>query len=211
MFFMGTYTPKLDDKGRLFLPAKFRDRLAEGIVVTQGQENCLVVWPTDVFMEEANRARATPMTVKSAREYARVLFAGADEGALDKQGRIGIPANLRDYAGLDKRRRRHRRHGPDRDLGPRPLAGVLHRCPAEVRRARRGAGAATRLHQQPAPTQQHTAHAQGQVSCPPLTASWDHFPGSRRRLPRESGQGPGPADPFRDTAPPVGPRAEGRA
>ena len=102
MFFMGTYTPKLDDKGRLFLPAKFRDRLGEGLVVTQGQENCLVVWPTDVFMEEANRARATPMTVKSAREYARVLFAGADEGALDKQGRIGIPAHLREYADLDK-------------------------------------------------------------------------------------------------------------
>ncbi len=58
MFFMGTYTPKLDDKGRLFLPAKFRDRLAEGLVVTQGQENCLVVWPTDVFMEEARRPRA---------------------------------------------------------------------------------------------------------------------------------------------------------
>nr|NYG10503.1 MraZ protein [Nocardioides lianchengensis] len=70
--------------------------------MTQGQENCLVVWPTDVFMEEATRARATPMTVRSAREYARVLFAGADEGALDKQGRIGIPANLREYAGLDK-------------------------------------------------------------------------------------------------------------
>ncbi len=46
MFFMGTYTPKLDEKGRLFLPAKFRERLSEGLVVTQGQENCLVVWPT---------------------------------------------------------------------------------------------------------------------------------------------------------------------
>ncbi len=102
MFFMGTYTPKLDEKGRLFLPAKFRDRLAEGLVVTQGQENCLVVWPTDVFMEEARRAQATPMTVRGARDYARVLFAGADEGSLDKQGRIGIPATLREYAGLDR-------------------------------------------------------------------------------------------------------------
>jgi len=102
MFFMGTYTPKLDEKGRLFLPAKFRDRLAEGLVVTQGQENCLVVWPTDVFMAEAQRAQATPMTVRGARDYARILFAGADEGALDKQGRIGIPAPLREYAGLDR-------------------------------------------------------------------------------------------------------------
>ncbi len=102
MFFMGTYTPRLDEKGRLFLPAKFRDRLAEGLVVTQGQENCLVVWPSDVFMQEAQRARATPMTNRSAREYARVLFAGADEGQLDKQGRISIPANLREYASLEK-------------------------------------------------------------------------------------------------------------
>lgn len=102
MFFMGTYTPRLDEKGRLFLPAKFRDRLSEGLVVTQGQENCLVVWPTDVFMQEAQRARATPMTNRSAREYARVLFAGADEGQLDKQGRISIPATLRDYASLEK-------------------------------------------------------------------------------------------------------------
>lgn len=102
MFFMGTYTPKLDDKGRLFLPAKFRDGLSEGLVVTQGQENCLVVWPHGVFMEEARRAQSTPMTVRGARDYARVLFAGADESALDKQGRIGIQASLRDYAGLER-------------------------------------------------------------------------------------------------------------
>ena len=58
MFFMGTYTPKLDEKGRLILPAKFRDRLSEGLVVTQGQEKCLDVFPSDVFVEEADRARA---------------------------------------------------------------------------------------------------------------------------------------------------------
>jgi len=102
MFFMGTYTPKLDDKGRLFLPAKFRDRLAEGLVVTQGQENCLVVWPEDVFMQEAQRAQQTPMTQRGARDYARVLFAGAEQGTPDKQGRVSIPPLLRAYAGLDK-------------------------------------------------------------------------------------------------------------
>ena len=102
MFFMGTYTPKLDDKGRLFLPAKFRDRLAEGLVVTQGQENCLVVWPADVFMAEAQRAQSTPMTSRGARDYARVLFAGAEEATPDKQGRIGVPAHLREYAGLER-------------------------------------------------------------------------------------------------------------
>lgn len=102
MFFMGTYTPKLDDKGRLFLPAKFRERLSEGVVVTQGQENCLVVWPEDVFMAEAQRAQQTPMTNRGARDYARVLFGGAEQGTPDKQGRIGISPLLRAYAGLDK-------------------------------------------------------------------------------------------------------------
>ena len=75
MFFMGTYTPKLDEKGRLFLPAKFRDALAEGLVITQGQDNCLTVWPEQTFMAEAARAQATPMTNKDARDYRRVLFA----------------------------------------------------------------------------------------------------------------------------------------
>ena len=102
MFFMGTSRPKLDEKGRLFLPAKYRDRLAEGVVVTQGQENCLVVWPTDVFMQEARRAHATPMTNRGARDYARMLFGQAEQGSLDKQGRITIPSALRDYAELDK-------------------------------------------------------------------------------------------------------------
>jgi MraZ protein len=102
VFFMGTYTPRLDEKGRLFLPAKFRDRLAEGLVVTQGQENCLVVWPEDVFMQEAQRAQQTPLTQRGARDYARVLFAGAEQGKPDKQGRIGISPVLRAYAGLDK-------------------------------------------------------------------------------------------------------------
>ncbi len=102
MHFMGTYTPKLDEKGRLFLPAKFRDRLGEGIVVTQGQESCLVVWPQDVFDAEADRVSARPQTSKSARAYTRMLFSSGSEGSLDKQGRIGIPTTLRDYAGLDR-------------------------------------------------------------------------------------------------------------
>ena len=100
MFFMGTYTPRLDEKGRLFLPAKFRSRLSEGVVVTQGQENCLVVYPEDVFMQEAARAQQQSMTQRGARDYRRVLFAGADQGVPDKQGRISIPPALRAYAGL---------------------------------------------------------------------------------------------------------------
>lgn len=102
MRFMGTFTPKLDEKGRLFLPAKFRDRLAEGVVVTQGQENCLVVWPPEVFDREADRAAEKPMTSKAARGYQRTFFSGGDEVTPDKQGRISISAALRDYADLDR-------------------------------------------------------------------------------------------------------------
>ncbi len=102
MRFMGTFTPKLDEKGRLFLPAKFRDRLAEGVVVTQGQENCLVVWPPEVFDREADRASEKPMTSKAARGYTRTFFSGGDEVVPDKQGRIGISAHLRQYADLER-------------------------------------------------------------------------------------------------------------
>ena len=102
MRFMGTFRPKLDEKGRLFLPAKFRDRLAEGVVVTQGQENCLVVWPPEVFDREADRAQEKPLTSKAARGYARIFFAGGDEVTPDKQGRICISAPLRQWAGLER-------------------------------------------------------------------------------------------------------------
>ena len=102
MFFMGTYTPKLDEKGRLFLPAKFRDQLTEGLVVTRGQEFCLTVWPMDDFMELTRKAQEAPVTVKGARDYTRFLFAGASEEKPDKQGRITISPMLGEYASLDR-------------------------------------------------------------------------------------------------------------
>lgn len=102
MFFMGTYTPKLDDKGRLILPAKFREQLAEGLVVTQGQEKCLDVWPEPVFMAEAERAQARGMTSRMGRDYARMLFASAEQGAPDKQGRISLTPALREYAAITR-------------------------------------------------------------------------------------------------------------
>ena len=102
MYFLGTYTPKLDDKGRLILPAKFRDRLAKGLVVTQGQENCLDVWPEDVFNTTAAIAQSRGMTARRDRAYSRTLFATAEEGKPDKQGRITLTPLLRAYAGLTK-------------------------------------------------------------------------------------------------------------
>jgi MraZ protein len=90
--FFGTYTPKLDDKGRLFLPAKFRDELAEGLVVTRGQERCLTVWSMEDFGRLTDRLREAPVTQKSTRDYVRMLFAAASQEVPDKQGRINIPS-----------------------------------------------------------------------------------------------------------------------
>ncbi len=100
--FFGTYTPKLDDKGRLFLPAKFRDQLAEGLVVTRGQERCLTIWSLEGFEGLTARLREAPVTNKATRDYVRMLFAAASQETPDKQGRISIPAVLRDYASLSK-------------------------------------------------------------------------------------------------------------
>jgi MraZ protein len=100
--FFGTYTPKLDDKGRLFLPAKFRDDLAEGLVVTRGQERCLTVWSMADFGRLTDRLREAPVTNKGTRDYVRMLFAAASQEVPDKQGRISIPSVLREYAALTK-------------------------------------------------------------------------------------------------------------
>ncbi|HEV8055585.1 MAG TPA: division/cell wall cluster transcriptional repressor MraZ [Nocardioidaceae bacterium] len=100
--FLGTHTPRLDDKGRLFLPAKFRDELQGGLVITAGQERCLYVWSMEEFVALTEQMRSAPVTNKRARDYMRVLFAGASNEVPDKQGRITIPPTLRTYAGLDR-------------------------------------------------------------------------------------------------------------
>lgn len=100
--FLGTYTPRLDEKGRLILPAKFRDKLAPGLVVTRGQEHCLYVFPMDEFVKVADELRKAPMTSKAVRDYMRVFLSGASDEIPDKQGRVTIPQALRDYAGLAK-------------------------------------------------------------------------------------------------------------
>ena len=100
--FLGTYTPKLDDKGRLFLPAKFREELMAGLVVTTGQERCLTVYKLGDFAEIAARVQAAPITVKGARDYGRFLGANANQDTPDKQGRITITPMQRDYAALTK-------------------------------------------------------------------------------------------------------------
>lgn len=100
--FLGTHSPRLDDKGRLILPAKFRDKLAGGLVVTRGQERCLYVFAMDEFVRVADQMRSAPMTSKSVRDYLRVFLSGASDEIPDRQGRVTIPTPLREYAGLDR-------------------------------------------------------------------------------------------------------------
>jgi MraZ protein len=100
--FLGTHTPRLDDKGRLILPAKFREQLEAGVVVTRGQERCLYVFPTAEFGRLAEQLRQAPVTSKQARDYLRVFLSGASDEELDKSGRVTIPPVLRQYAGLDR-------------------------------------------------------------------------------------------------------------
>ncbi len=100
--FLGTYAPKLDDKGRIILPAKFWDELEAGIVVTRGQERCLFVYSTREFEELHERIRQAPVTSKKSRDYLRLFLSGAHSEVPDKQHRVTIPALLRSYAGLGR-------------------------------------------------------------------------------------------------------------
>jgi MraZ protein len=100
--FLGTHTPRLDDKGRLALPARFRTELEGGLVITKGQERCLFVFPMVEFSRITDALRTAPVTQRAVRDYSRVFFASASHEVPDAQGRITIPPALRDYAGLTK-------------------------------------------------------------------------------------------------------------
>ncbi|HQA30577.1 MAG TPA: division/cell wall cluster transcriptional repressor MraZ [Propioniciclava tarda] len=100
--FLGTHYPRLDDKGRFVLPAKFREALGEGVVISRGQEHCLYVFTPDGFQDEAARELSGSMSSRSTREYQRFYASGASEEVPDKQGRLTVPPLLRRYAGLDK-------------------------------------------------------------------------------------------------------------
>ncbi|ERK70955.1 MULTISPECIES: division/cell wall cluster transcriptional repressor MraZ [Leifsonia] len=100
--FLGTHAPKLDEKGRIILPAKFRDELASGLVLTRGQEHCVYVFSQREFEALHEKIRQAPVTSKQARDYLRVFLSGASAEVPDKQNRVTIPQTLRSYAGLDR-------------------------------------------------------------------------------------------------------------
>ena len=100
--FLGTHTPKLDEKGRLILPAKFRESLTEGLVMTKGQERCVVIWTQENFSQYAESLRARSQNNEKVRALTRVFFSSAFDDVADKQGRVTIPVPLRQWAGLDR-------------------------------------------------------------------------------------------------------------
>ena len=100
--FLGTHFPKLDAKGRIILPARFREGLADGLVLTKGQERCLVVWPRAEFESYSEKLRANAQANAQVRAMTRVFFSSAFDESLDAQGRLTVAPVLREYAGLDR-------------------------------------------------------------------------------------------------------------
>ncbi len=100
--FMGEFQHALDDKGRIIVPAKFREELGSVFVMTRGLDKCLFVYPMSEWEVLEEKLKKLPMTRADARSFVRFFFSGACECELDKQGRILIPAGLRTYAELEK-------------------------------------------------------------------------------------------------------------
>lgn len=100
--FMGEYKHTIDEKGRLIVPAKFRELLGESFVVTKGLDNCLFIYPQEEWQAFEDKLKNLPIANKSARKFTRFFLAGANNCMLDKQGRVLIPNNLRVFAELEK-------------------------------------------------------------------------------------------------------------
>lgn len=100
--FMGEFQHNIDTKGRIIVPAKFREGLGDNFVVTRGLDKCLFAYPMDEWKSLEEKLKKLPLTKKDARAFTRFFFSGAVECEVDKQGRINIPQPLRSYAGLSK-------------------------------------------------------------------------------------------------------------
>ena len=99
--FMSEYNHTIDAKGRLIIPAKFREALGEEFVVSKGMDGCLFVYANDDWNAFEQKLTSLPLINKEARQFARFFLAGAAQVELDKQGRILLPATLRTFAGLE--------------------------------------------------------------------------------------------------------------
>ena len=100
--FMGEYNHIIDAKGRLIIPARFRELLGEEFILTKGLDGCLSIYPMDAWEAFETKLRALPLTNKNARTFTRFFVAGATNCELDRQGIILVPQTLREFAGLEK-------------------------------------------------------------------------------------------------------------
>ena len=100
--FMGEYNHTIDAKGRLIVPAKFREILGDNFIVTKGLDGCLFVCPNDEWTRFEEKLKSLPLTNKNARQFTRFFLAGAAACEVDKQGRILLPQVLREFASLEK-------------------------------------------------------------------------------------------------------------
>lgn len=102
IMFMGEYNHTIDAKGRLIVPAKFREILGDNFIVTKGLDGCLFVYPNDEWTRFEEKLKSLPLTNKNARQFTRFFLAGAAACEVDKQGRILLPQVLREFASLEK-------------------------------------------------------------------------------------------------------------
>lgn len=100
--FIGEYHHNIDEKGRIIIPAKFRDELGNNFVVTRGIESCLFVYSLDNWNKICDKLNSLPFTKKDARVFNRFFMSGATDVELDKQGRANISTPLIQYAHLNK-------------------------------------------------------------------------------------------------------------
>lgn len=99
---MGEFQHTIDEKGRLFIPAKLREELGKPFYISKGLDGCLFVYDEKQWQLFEDKLNALPMSLKGARDFKRFFFSGATEGSYDKQGRVLLPPNLRQYAFLVK-------------------------------------------------------------------------------------------------------------
>ena len=100
--FIGEYHHSIDDKGRLIIPAKFREELSDKFIITRGIENCLFAYPEESWNKIVEKLESLPFTKKDARSFTRFFLSGATVAEFDKQGRINITSPLITYAGIKK-------------------------------------------------------------------------------------------------------------
>lgn len=100
--FMGEYNHTIDAKGRVIVPSKFRETLGDEFVVTKGLDGCLFVYDNNEWAVFEEKLKSLPIANKDARAFARFFLAGAAGVEVDKQGRILLPATLREFAALQK-------------------------------------------------------------------------------------------------------------